>query len=102
MATWIWNCHVFMLAILKLPLESYRQVLYNLLEHLLMRCHAAVLIFQITSVPSLICCSLMSPDDLQDLLQHYADQRGETAVHGCIEKAKPGIPPETRVKKEDL
>lgn len=44
----------------------------------------------------------MSPDDLQDLLQHYADQRGETAVHGCIEKAKPGIPAETRVKEEDL
>lgn len=45
---------------------------------------------------------LLPPDDLQDLLQHYADQRGETAVHGCIEKAKPGIPPETRVKEEDL
>lgn len=92
-----------MLAILKPPSESYRQVfLKSTLEHALMQCRAAVLIFQITGVPILICCSLMSPDDLQDLLQHYADQRGETAVHGCIEKAKPGIPAETRVKEEDL
>lgn len=76
--------------------------LKSTLEHTLMQCRAAVLIFQITGVPILICCSLMSPDDLQDLLQHYADQRGETAVHGFIEKAKPGIPAETRVKEEDL
>lgn len=44
----------------------------------------------------------MCPDDLQDLLQHHAEQRGETAVHGRAEEAQPGVPPETSAKEEDL
>lgn len=47
-------------------------------------------------------CFVMCPDDLQDMLEHNADERGETAVHGSIEKAKPGLSPETRVEEEDL
>lgn len=44
----------------------------------------------------------MSPDDLQDLLRHHAEQRGETAVHGCAEEAQPGVPPETSAEEEDF
>lgn len=44
----------------------------------------------------------MSPDDLQDMLKHNADEGGQTAVHGSIEKAQPGLSPETRVEEEDL
>lgn len=45
---------------------------------------------------------VMSPDDLQDMLKHNADERRETAVHGLLEKAQPALSPETRVEEEDL
>lgn len=45
---------------------------------------------------------VMSPDDLQDMLKHHADKRGETAVHGSAEEAQPGLSPETRTEEEDL
>lgn len=45
---------------------------------------------------------VMSPDDLQDMLEHNADERGQTAVHGFIKKTQPGLSPETRVEEEDL
>lgn len=41
-------------------------------------------------------------DDLQDVLEHNADERGEAAVHGFLEKAQPGLSPETRAEEEDL
>lgn len=46
--------------------------------------------------------SVMCPDDLQDMLEHNADERGQTAVHGLLEEAQPGLSPETRVEEEDL
>lgn len=45
---------------------------------------------------------LLFLDDLQDLLQHHAEQRGETAVHGRAEEAQLGVPPETSIKEENL
>ena len=45
---------------------------------------------------------VLSLDDLQDMLEHNADKRGETAVLGSLEKAQPGLPPETRAEEEDL
>lgn len=41
-------------------------------------------------------------DDLQNLLQHNADQRGKTPVSGSLETAQPGLSPEARLEKEDF